>query len=68
MTEQQIAIKSLRKQLFSGIGDCLDFLEPEQKKQLKEFLELNVDFKKNKVTISFPYSYVKVLERSKTET
>lgn len=62
MTEQQTAIKHTRKQIMAHISNSLESLSPDQKKKLKEFLEVNVDIKKNKITITLPFSFARYLK------
>jgi secreted Zn-dependent insulinase-like peptidase len=61
MTENQRVIKQIRKDIMNFLGNSLSSFTLEQKEKLKEFLEVNVDFKKNKIVISLPLSFARWL-------
>jgi hypothetical protein len=61
MTEKQRVIKQIRKDIMNFLGNSLSGFTLEQKQKLKEFLEVNVDFKKNKIIISLPLSFARWL-------
>lgn len=64
MTEQQKSEKYIRKQLYKAIMPALEMLSPEQGQKFKEYLEINVNFKKNKIIISLPLAFVRYLEEN----